>query len=272
MGDVMNKVEKNPRFGTESTVIVLLLLSYSLPSFAQTSIGVPPLTIQHPQPSIGFEFGVGQNSQSGTSSFSSGKGTGWSGAAFFELPIGNDFNVGVKAGYARENTSTTTPGNEIVVVENPNNYQTETVNASVNRIAIFNISFFHFDPFIQYQILHSDFFIQVGAGISDLTSSQLSQMRTMASNSITLSDGTTINNPTFTNGARSETIQNGSISDIVNPQTSGLLSAGYNFRFGIISIAPMVNYDYPFSTNSSSNGNNWKISTISGSIAMKFNL
>jgi hypothetical protein len=272
LSEVMTKVENNFRFGSEGAVIVLLLLSYTLPSFAQPSVGVRPLTIEHPQPSFGFELGVGQNSLSGTSSFSGGKGTGWSGSTFFELPIGNDFNVGLNAGYDRENTSTTTPENENIVVVIPNNNQAETANVSDNRIAVFNISFFHFDPFIQYQVLHSDFFIQVGAGISVLSSNQLTQTRELTNRTITLANGTTTNNVTFANGTTSETIQDGSIAGITNPQFSGLLSAGYNFRFGMVSIAPMINYDYPFTTNTSPNGNNWKISTISSSIAMKFNL
>jgi hypothetical protein len=267
----MNKVEKNVRYGSECTAIVLLLLSHTLPSFAQTSVGVSPLVVEHTQPSIGFEFGVGQNSQSGTSSFSDGKGTGWSGSAFFELPVGNDFNVGMKAGYDRENTSSTTPENETVVLRTSDG--TQAANISDNRIAVLNISFLHFAPFIQYQVLHSDFFVQAGAGISVLLSSNITQTRQLPSNStVTFSNGQTINNLTFTNGTTSESIQNGSIAAITNPQFSGQLSAGYNFRFGMVSIAPMVNYDYPFSSNSNPNGSNWKISTISGSIAMKFNL
>jgi hypothetical protein len=268
----MNKVETNLRCGSEGTAIILLLLTCALPCFAQTSVGVPPLIKNSPRPSIGFEFGVGQNSQSGSTSFTDGKGIGWSGSAFLELPVGNDFNIGLKAGYDRENTSTTTPENEDVVIVGSKNNPPEAANISDNRIADFNISFFRFAPFIQYQVLHSDLFIQVGAGISVLLINQLAQTREMTNSTITLPNGTTMNNVTFANGTTSETIQGGSIGGITSPQFSGLLSAGYIFRFGMVCIAPMVNYDYPFSTNSSPNGNNWKISTISGSVALKLNM
>jgi hypothetical protein len=274
----MKSGKKGLRSTVQCIIALLFVIAYNEAGFAQNSIGVPPLVVEHPSPAFGFEFGEGHNSQSGTmecdcgTTFTGGNGTGWFASAFFELPIGNDFNIGLKAGYDRENVSTSTPTNDIVTVHIPNNYQPDTTILAVNRNTTLNLAFFHFEPFIQYQILHTDFFIQLGAGISILSSNQFSETRTLGSNSITLSNGTTINNLTFMNGSNTETIQGGSIGGIMSPQFSGLFSAGYNFRFGIVSIAPMVNYDYPFSTNSSSNGNNWKISTISGSIAMKFNL
>jgi hypothetical protein len=273
----MNSVEKNLRFGGGCGMVVFSLLSYALPSLAQTSVGVPPLVIDHPQPSFGFEFGVGQNTQLGTmtcdcgSSFTGGKGTGWSGSAFYELPVAQDFFAGIKVGFVRENTSITVPSNDIVVVGLPNSSQLDTTAVQDNRVASVTLSFLRFAPYIQYQILHSGFFVQVGAGISVLLSSNFTQTRQLTGNSVTF-NGQTYNNLTFLNGTTSETIQSGSFGSIANPQFSGLLSAGYNFRFGIVSVAPMVNYDYPFSTNNSPNETNWKISTISGSIGMKFNL
>jgi hypothetical protein len=278
----MNSGNKDLRIITRYLAALLLLIAYNKSCIAQSSVGVPPLVIEHPRPSFGFEAGVGQNSQSGTmececgSTFTGGKGNGWSASGFFELPVGNDFNVGLKAGYDRENTSTTTPANEVVIIMIPNSNNSETTTLPVNQNATLNIAFFHFDPFIQYQVLHSDFFVQLGAGISILSSSQFSQTRTMTSNSANMG-GTTNNSVTFANGSTTEAIEGGSIGGITSPQFSGIISAGYNFRFGMTSIAPMLNYDYPFSINSSPTtsfpgGNNWKISTISGSIAMKFNL
>jgi hypothetical protein len=259
--------------------IGLLFLGYTFPSFAQNSVGAPPLVVEHPQPSFGFEVGVGQNTQQGTmtcdcgSSFTGGKGTGWSGSGFYELPVAQDFFAGIKVGFVRENTSTTVPSNDEVIVVQSNSGQLDTAAIQDNRVASVTLSFLRFAPYIQYQILHSGFFVQAGVGISVLLSSNFTQTRQLPSNSvITFSNGQTYNNLTFTNGTTSETIQSGSFGDITNPQFSGLLSAGYDFRFGVVSIAPIVNYDYPFSTNSSPNGSNWKISTISGSIAMKFNL
>ncbi len=261
----MNNIEKNLRIVSGCAAIVLSLVSNVLPGLAQTSVGIPPLIVQHPQPLMGFEFGVGQNSQSGTmmcncgSTFNNGKGTGWSGSVFFQLPVGNDFNVGMKAGYDRENTSTTTAENEVAVVESADSNQ--AVNLSDSRIASVNISFLQFDPFIQYQVLHSDFFVQLGAGVSVPLSSNLTQTRQLPSNSPY----------TFPTGTNSETIESGSFGGITTPQFSGLLSAGYNFHVGAIVFAPAVAYNYPFSTNNSVNGNNWKISTIAGSVALKFN-
>jgi hypothetical protein len=257
---------------------LLFLIVYSFPSFAQNSIGVPPLVVDHPQPSLGFEFGVGQNTQLGTmtcecgSSFTGGKGTGWSGSAFYELPVAQDFFAGIKVGFVRENTSVTASSNDEVVVVEPNRNQLDTAAVQDNRVESVTLSFLRFAPYIQYQILHSGFFVQVGAGISVLLSSTFIQTRQLPSNSAVTLNGQTYSNLTFANGTTSETIQSGSFGAIANPQFSGLLSAGYNVRFGTVSVAPIVNYDFPFSTNNSANGNNWKISTISGSIAMKFNL
>jgi hypothetical protein len=264
----MINIRQSLRIWTAWAVVLLSLLFHSLASFAQTSVGVPPLIGEHPQPAFGFEVGVGQNSQSGTmecdcgTTFTGGSGTGWSSSAFYELPIGNDFNVGIKAGFNRENTSTITPSTEVVVARLSGSSQDTTLPIQGSRTGSVTLTILQFEPFAQYQILNSNFFLQVGAGISVLLRNDFTQTRQLSSNSPY----------SFTNGTKSEAIQGGNIGGITSPQFSGLLSAGYNFRFGTISIAPMVNYDYPFSTNSSAGGNNWKISTVSGLIAMKFNL
>ncbi len=264
----MKNGKKRVRFITQCIVALLFMTVCDNLSVAQNSIGVPPLGDHHPVPSFGFEFGVGQNSRSGTmvcvcgSAFSGGKGTGLSGSAFFELPAGNDLNIGLKTGYVRENTLTTTPTNEIVVVHHSGAPQDTALLLQESTTGALLLTFLQFEPFVQYRLFKSNFFVQVGAGISVLLSNDLTETRQLPITSSYL----------FGNGTNSETIQGGHVAEITNPQFSGLLSAGYNFRFGIATIAPIVTYNYPFSTGSNQNGNDWKISTIYGSLALKFNL
>ena len=251
----------------------MFLVAIVLPSYAQNSIGVPPSVVNHPLPSFGFEFGVGQNSQQGSfySGFTGGTGSGWSGSLFFELPITNDFDIGLKAGYDRKNITSSFSENESGTIVT--NSQVDTsVQIPVNRAGMVTASFIRFEPFVQYQILHSNFFVQLGMGISSITSSNISQTKTIANNSITLPNGTTINNLDFTNGSNAESVQNGEIPGESGLRGSGIVTAGYNIIIGKSSLLPMLTYEYPFSNIGSENSSNWRISTIYGSIAMKFNL
>src|SRR5665213_1591735 len=256
----MSITSRGLRFGSGFAVVI-----FSLATFASTCFG---------QSLVGFEFGVGQNTQQGTfmcdcgAAFNGGKGMGWDGSAFFELPFAPDLFAGIKAGIDRKNTSITTgPENEAGFVET-NTGQIDTVVLPMNLTGTLTMSLLSLQPFIQYQVLHSDFFVQVGARISDLTSSNFTQTREMTSNSITFSDGTTISPLVFTNGTHKEEVQYGPLPSATRLLFSGILSAGYNFVSGRMSLAPMVTYDYPFS--SPQGGGAWKIASLYGSLAVGF--
>ncbi len=251
----------------------MFLVAIVLPSYAQNSIGVSPLGVNHPLPSFGFEFGVGQNSQSGTyfKNYTGGTGTGWSGSLFLELPITNDVDIGLKAGYERKNITSSFTENESGTIVT--NSQVDTsVQIPVNSAGMVTASFIHLEPLVQYQILHSNFFVQLGMGISSIASSNRSQTKTIANNSITLSNGTTINNLDFTNGSNAESVQNREIPGESGLRGSGIVTAGYNIIWENPAFYQMLTYEYPFSNIGSENSSNWRISTIYGSIAMKFNL
>lgn len=253
-----------------------LLFGWSARLCLAQGIGVEPTKPEvTPSPRFGIEFGIGQDEQHGSflcpcgDEFSGGTGRGFSGSAFFELPIGLDFFAGLSAGFDQKHTTTSRPENEIVIVESGSG-NLDTAILPINRTGTVTLSLVRFEPFIQYQILRSNFFVQVGAGVSVVTSSNLLQTRAMTSSSITLPDGSQINNLTFANGNRSENIQDGAIDGINTLEFSALLSAGYTFVFAKSFLAPMVTYDYPFSNIGSQNSSDWKISSLYASLALGF--
>ncbi len=279
----MSIVQRGLRFGG-GILVLFSLASYGLPAVAQTgapnSTGVPPVVPKQPlgveHSIIGIQFGVGQNSQEGTfmcdcgAVFNGGKGMGWSESAFFEFPFAPDLFTGIKVGLDHKYTTTTSAVNELVEVVPPDGPKIDTVMLPTNRTGNLTMTLLSFKPFIQYQVLHSNFFVQVGAGISALTSSNFTQTRTMTTSSVTLPDGTTINNLTYPDGSRSDEIQYGALSNATSVLFSGRFSAGYNFIAGRMRLAPMVTYDYPFSKVQS--GENWKVASFYGSLALGFQL
>ena len=162
-------------------LVLLSLVSYTLPAVAQTeaprSVGVPPVVHEQPlgfgQSMFGVEFGVGQNMQLGTftcpcgEAFNGGKGNGWDVSAFFELPIIPDFFAGFKAGLDRKNTRSSYPTTENVIIETSSG-DTSPVTLPIHLTGSLTLTLLSFEPFIQYQILSTNFFVQVGAGISAL--------------------------------------------------------------------------------------------------------
>ncbi len=159
---------------------------------AQEGVGVlkpPPAQGR----SFGIDFGLSRNTQQGSFScpcgamFASGSGNGFSGSMYFELPAGSDLSVGLKAGFDQKSTTNTQLTSENVIIETPQG-DTSPVSLSVNRVGTVTLSFLQLEPFAQYQVLHTNFFVQLGAGVSMLASSSLSQKREMTSGSITLSE------------------------------------------------------------------------------------
>jgi len=265
------------RFGCGFATVLISLAGYALPTIAQSgtpsSVGVPPvktgLPLDFEHSMVGVQFGVGQNMQQEAftcpcgATFNNGKGMGWNAAAFFELPVTAYLFAGIKAGLDRMNTNSSYLASEIVTLETSSG-QLDTVALILNRKGSLDLSLLSFEPFIQYQVFRSNFFVQLGAGISDLTRSNFSQTRTMTSRSATLSDGTTINNLTFTNGSNTEELQSGSLTGANSLLFSGILSVGYNFNARRMTLAPTVTYNYPFSSPQS--GGIWKIASLYASV------
>jgi len=236
-------------------------------------IGVLTTSVQA-QSAIGIEFGTGRHTQLGSfscdcgSTFTDGTGKGLSGSLFVENAFGRDYFVGIKAGLDQKKLSTLSLVDEIVIVNPGGTSKLDTLSLLVSRVGAVTTAYVRFEPFFQYQILHSDFFLQIGAGISVLTSSHFTQTRELVSNSAMLKDGTAVDNLTFTNGAQSETIEDEDVQNANQLRFSGLLSAGYNLGFWGIALVPNVTYDYPL--NSVQTDKDWKISSLYGSVALKY--
>jgi len=189
-----------------------------------------------PGPSIGIEGGLGQYTQVGwmVSSYGhlspNGNGTGFTGSLFFDLPISRDFYAGLKAGLDFVNTPPRTPpGFDI---------STGVVDAE-------KLTLLKFEPYIQYQILHSSLFIQGGVGISDPLSIVITEVYGGASG-------------TFTNNNKALLF-------------SGMIAVGYNFDVSSFTIAPIVTYDHFININQIEDYN-WNFNSIKYALGVKYNL
>ncbi len=248
----------------------------SLPAHAQLlsrgnlfGPGAPPAM-------AGVEFGFGNHTQQGTldcncgAIFNGGTGSGFVGSLLFELPIDYTWAVGIKAGVDFKNFTTNTTLPENVVVELPNG-DTAPVTMNMNRIGNLKATYLSIAPYGQYQFFRMGPFVQAGPDVGILMASSLTQQRQLISTSTTIA-GQTVNNLTFTNGTTEETV----------PQTSTgfnsvriglLLSAGYNIQVSDRSVlSPLISYDLPLTASGNTNGSEWKIGSLYGTVELKFRL
>jgi hypothetical protein len=189
------------------------------------SVKLTPL----PGPSIGIEGGLAQYIQNATivctcgTSFSGNKGNELSGSIFSDLPISQNFDIGIKVGLDHVNTA---------------------LNANDASV---KLTLLKFEPYIQYQILRSPFFVQSGLGISNVISNSITQ---------TLLQGQS---------------QSCSIVNIKYWLFSGLVSLGYNFDISSFTIAPIVTYDFPIIINQG-NLYNWGFTSFKYALGVKYTL
>jgi hypothetical protein len=67
-------------------------------------------------------------------------------------------------------------------------------------------------------------------------------------------------------------VEDGEIPNVKKLRVSALMSAGWNIGIWGFVIAPMVTYDLPLTTIRDQNADGWKISSLYGSVAIRFEL
>jgi hypothetical protein len=128
-------------------------------------------------------------------------------------------------------------------------------------------------PFVQYQFFRLGPFIQAGLGVSFLLSNHFTHQRELITTSVKLPDGSTVPNVRFENGTMDEILQDGPITNVNSLRLGALLGVGYDISLSDRAvIAPMFTYDLPLNVIRSTLATNWKISSLFGSIELKYKL
>ncbi len=235
-----------------------------------------------PPPLFGIELGFGLHKQQGDyqadchCDFPVGSGTGFMGSLVFELPLSYEWVIGLKGGIDFKNTvgMVTVVDAATVLFPNPvNGDSTTTTTIPLQRTGTVKMTYLTFAPFVQYQFFRLGPFIRAGLGVSLLVANHFTHQRTLNSTTIQLADGTTVPNVRFGNGTMDETLQDGPITDVSPLRLGALLGVGYDISLNDRAvIAPMFTYDLPLNVIRQTLATNWKISTIFGSIELKYRL
>jgi len=234
-----------------------------------------------PPPMAGVMVALGQHSQQGTfnancgCTFENGSGSGFLGMAFFELPLDYEWAVGLMVGPDFKKYSTNSLLSENAVVQTIQNSKevVDTLSLQVQRVGDIKATYLSFLPYVQYQFFRMGPFLQGGINVGYLMSSHFQQTRELINDSGVLSDGTRVENLRFTNGTKTESLQEQKIADVNKIRLGLVISAGYNLAVSERSVfSPLLSYDFPLTTISNTNAQNWKIGSLYASAMIKFKL
>ena len=231
-----------------------------------------------PPARAGVELGLGLQTQSGVynaqcnCAFSDGKGSGFLGDFVFELPVSYDWAISFKAGIFLFHNS----GDLLITDEASVRYEpgdsVATVKLNLNRHIDVKATYLMLMPGIRYQFFRGGPFVSAHAGIGFLLSSHFTQLRELTSSTVTLLDGTKLDNVRFENGTREETLQDGKLENAVTTRFSAMIGAGYDLPVSDKALlTPMVQFELPFTKISNDPlALNWKISQIMLMVGLKY--
>jgi hypothetical protein len=238
-----------------------------------------------PPPMAGIQVGIGQHAQQGTfqgncdCTFENGTGAGFLGMGLFELPLDYEWAVGIMIGPDFKKFSTTTVVSEVGVVnyiKNNQNVVDSTSFLKLDRTSNVKTTYLAFLPYVQYQFFRMGPFLQGGLNVGYLMSSNYTQTRDLIDDKLTLPgpNGATVENLRFSNGTKSETLQNEDpIAGVNKIRLAVVISAGYNLAVSERSVfSPLLSYDFPLTTIRNEKAANWKIGSLYASAVLKFKL
>jgi|SRR5665213_2334941 len=275
------KHEMKNRFSALTVLMLVTIACWAAPPAAHAQIlsrgnlfgpgATPPL--------VGVEIGFGQHAEQGNlhcdcgADFQSGTGTGLLGSLLFELPLDYEWAIGIKTSIDFKNLTTNENLNQTVIVVQQNSTIYDTVPMYVQRIGKITATYLSFAPYAQYQFFRMGPFVQAGVDVGFLVGNNLRQDRSLLTTSVTLPDGTTVNNLTFTNGTETENIQSAPNTNVNTLRLGLLLSAGYNIQVSDRSVfSPLLTYDFPITTTGNTEISNWKIGSLYATAEIKFRL
>jgi len=197
------------------------------------------------------------------------------GALVFELPLSYEWVVGLKAGVDFKNTTSRVSVLDTATIQFQSGNQDSVTFGTVkfDRIGVVKFTYLTLAPFVQYQFFRLGPFIQAGLGVSILMSSHFTHQRELTSTTVQLNDGSTIPDVRFNNGTLDETLQDGEVTDAKKLRLGALLGVGYDISLNDRAVvAPMFTYDLPLGTIRETLATGWKISSLFGSIQLKYKL
>ncbi|MDP4200479.1 MAG: outer membrane beta-barrel protein [Bacteroidota bacterium] len=233
-----------------------------------------------PPPFAGIEVALGKHAQQGTfdascgCTFQNGDGTGFMGAAFFELPLDYSWAIGLKAGVDFKNTKSTFGITESAIIQSGTAggaYDT-VAQMPLNRIGTVSMTYLNLLPYVQFQFYRMGPFVQAGLQAGMLLSNHFTQQRELTQTSIVV-NGSPVTDLRFQNGTIDETLDDTTITDVSKLRLGLVLSAGYNVQVSERSVlSPLLTYDFPLTTVRTTNASGWKIGSLYASVELKFRL
>lgn len=225
------------------TFVACICIPFSSISFSQT---------------LGLEDGISYNIQKGhfkapcECTFAKGTGLGYASSLFFELPLAEDFEIGIASG-----------------IQNQEVTDYEVVPATLQRIADGDeqktrLLYLNISPYVRYTIPSTAIFLRVAPAIQYLLSSEFHHTEGGTSGNSSV--------PTQTpqhGGSATDPV----IDDLRDIRYAAKFSAGYDFNISPLILSPVLTYDLPLNTiRSNSTDNGWNISSFLGSVMLRFKL
>jgi hypothetical protein len=234
-------------------------------------------------PMFSIEAGFGKHVQSGSfdcdcgATFEGQSANGFLANLMYELPIDYSWVIGLKGGIDFKGLKGSKLTHEDMVVTFADRGDSLAVkDANFDRTDVVDLTYIGFTPFIKYQFTRVGPFVQAGPNIQFLVSSHILHRRELTSPYVI--DRGTPGNPDivpikFNNGERFETLQDEELTTANGTRISLQVTGGWEFELSDHSvIAPMVTYELPFTTVRDDLAKDWKITTIFGSVAIKFRI
>jgi hypothetical protein len=200
------------------------------------------------------------------------------GNLFVDYEINDNFTFGMKFGLDSKSISTSSPTLQeaTLVFAGPSHANDSAVTGTLPMTRDVNVraTYFFFAPYFKFSPFGRGAFLQIAPEIGILTSSNLTHIRTLASSTVTLSDGTIITNVKFDNGTQQQTLEDVNIRGAKSTRIAMLFAAGYEIPiFQNFSLLPQASYNMALSHISDDAGdNNWKISSFALILGLKYGL
>lgn len=228
-----------------------------------------------------IEGAFGQHVQSGSYdcdcgvTFTGQSANGFLANLMYELPLDYSWVIGLKAGIDFKGLRGSELKKEDVVITWRPKGDSLSVQpgATLDRTAKVDLTYVGFTPFLKYQFTRVGPFVQAGPNIQFLVGSHLLHQRELISGTIK-DEATGQEYPIkFNNNERYEVLQDEELTTANGMRMSIQLTGGWEFELSDHSlIAPMVTYEFPLTTVRDDLATDWKITSIYGSVAIKFRI
>ena len=232
-------------------------------------------------PMFSIEGAFGQHIQGGSydcdcgAVFTGQTDNGFLANLMYELPLDYSWVIGLKGGIDFKGLKGDRIMNEDMVVtwRNAGDSLSLDLNEPINRTVTVNLTYVGFTPFVKYQFARVGPFVQMGPNFQFLVSSHLRHQRELMVTSVPYGDPPQQVPIRFNNGETIEVLQDEEMTTANGMRISLQVTGGWEFELSEHSlIAPMITYELPFTTVRDDLASDWKITSLYGSLAIKFRM